>query len=206
MVIKSFTVGPFAMNAYIIHMEDKKDSLLIDPGDELDVIENYLGANNLKPLAIVNTHAHIDHICFTSIIQEKYKLPFYLSAEEIPLLENLQQQGVMFGIETAPPPKVTHLLNEIDNLQIGDFSFKVIHAPGHSPGSMCFLFGDDLIGGDVLFSGSIGRTDLYKGNYQQLIGSIKTRLLTLPDKVRVYPGHGPATTIGDERYNNPFLV
>lgn len=205
MIIKSFSVGPFPMNSYIIHDGNKENCLLIDPSDDLDILDNYISQNELKPIAIVNTHAHIDHIRFTSIIQKKYDLPFYLHKEEIPLLENLQSQGAMFGMETADPPKLTHHLVETESLQIAGFAFKVIHAPGHSPGSMCFLFGNDLIAGDVLFKGSIGRTDLYKGDYDLLMHSIKTKLLTLPDNVNVYPGHGPSTTIGDERKTNPFL-
>jgi len=206
MIIKAFSVGPFPMNCYIIFEQNKKDCLLVDPSDDLQILEEYITENNLEPCAIINTHAHIDHIRFTRLIQEKYRLPFYLNEEEIPLLENLQSQGAMFGMDTAAPPEVTHLLTETEELQIKNFSFKVIHVPGHSPGSMCFLFGNDLIAGDVLFNGSIGRTDLYMGNYQLLIESIKKKLLTLPDNVVVYPGHGPSTTIGKERITNPFLV
>ena len=205
MVIKQITVGPFQMNVYIIHKQDSNECLLIDPSDELNRIYDYIDQNNLKPIAIVNTHAHIDHIRFTKNIQDKFDLPFYLAKEELPLLDNLKEQGAMFGIDTAAPPKVTDNLEECESLSVGSFSFKVLHAPGHSPGSMCFLFEKDVIAGDVLFYDSIGRTDLYMGNYDLLIQSIKTKLLTLPDEVRVYPGHGPQTTIGRERETNPFL-
>ncbi len=206
MIIKAFSVGPFPMNTYVVHEEEGADCLLIDPSDDLHVLYNYLDENNLNPVAIINTHAHLDHIRFTSEIQKKYNLPFYLNDEELPLLENLQQQGAMFGMETAQPPKQTHPLNEKDKFNVGSFTFAVIHAPGHSPGSMCFLFGKDLIGGDVLFFDSIGRTDLYKGDYNLLINSIKTKLFILPDDTRVHPGHGPSTTIGREKSSNPFLV
>jgi len=205
MTIKQITVGPFQMNVYIVHKSDSKECLLIDPSDELDRIYEYLDQNSLKPIAIVNTHAHIDHIRFTRDIQEKYSLPFYLAKEEVPLLENLVRQGAMYGIETSEPPKVTDNLEECDLLSVGSFSFKVLHAPGHSPGSMCFLFDKDIIAGDVLFYDSIGRTDLYMGSYNQLIQSIKDKLLTLADDINVYPGHGPQTTIGRERQYNPFL-
>jgi hydroxyacylglutathione hydrolase len=205
MIIKQITVGPFQMNVYIIHKEDNNECLLIDPSDELHRIYDYIEQNNLNPIAIVNTHAHIDHIRFTKNIQDKYDLPFYLAREELPLLENLVRQGAMYGIETAQPPRVTHTLEECDLLSVGSFSFKVLHAPGHSPGSMCFLFEKDVIAGDVLFYDSIGRTDLYMGDYDQLIQSIKTKLLILPDHIHVYPGHGPQTTIGRERQFNPFL-
>ena len=111
----------------------------------------------------------------------------------------------MYGIETSEPPKLTHTLTECETLSVASFSFKVLHTPGHSPGSMCFLFDKDIIAGDVLFYDSIGRTDLYMGDYDLLIQSIRTKLLTLPDDTRVYPGHGPQTTIGRERQFNPFL-
>jgi glyoxylase-like metal-dependent hydrolase (beta-lactamase superfamily II) len=205
MIIKQITVGPFQMNVYIIHQSGSNECLLIDPSDELERIYDYIDQNNLQPVAIVNTHAHIDHIRFTKNIQDKYELPFYLAQEELPLLENLVRQGAMYGIETAEPPQVTHTLTECDALSVGSFSFKVLHAPGHSPGSMCFLFDKDIIAGDVLFYDSIGRTDLYMGDYDLLIQSIQTKLLTLPDDTRVYPGHGPQTTIGRERQYNPFL-
>jgi len=205
MIIKSFSVGPFPMNTYIVHKEKGSGCLLIDPSDDLHLLYSYIDENNLKPEAIVNTHAHLDHIRFTSLIQNKYDLPFYLNDEEIPLLENLKQQGAMFGMETAEPPKITNPLEETENLVVGSFNFKVIHAPGHSPGSMCFLFGEDLIGGDVLFFDSIGRTDLYKGDYDLLIKSIKTKLFMLPGETVVHPGHGPSTSIGREKTSNPFL-
>ena len=205
MIIKQITVGPFQMNVYIIHKADSNECLLIDPSDELDRIYDYLDENSLKPIAIVNTHAHIDHIRFTKDIQDKYDLPFYLAKEELPLLENLVKQGAMYGIETSQPPKVTHNLEECESLTVGSFSFKVLHAPGHSPGSMCFLFEKDIIAGDVLFYDSIGRTDLYMGSYNLLIQSIQAKLLTLSDDIRVYPGHGQETTIGRERQYNPFL-
>lgn len=205
MTIKQITVGPFQMNVYIIHNQNNNECLLVDPSDELDRIYDYLDHHQLKPIAIVNTHAHIDHIRFTKHIQDKYKLPLYLADEEIPLLDNLEKQGALYGIETAEPPGLTHRLVETEKLVIGSFTFRVLHAPGHSPGSMCFLFEKDLIAGDVLFFDSIGRTDLYMGDYDLLIQSIRTKLLTLPDDTRVYPGHGPATTIGREWQYNPFL-
>lgn len=205
MVIKQFPVGPFQMNAYIIHQENNNECLLIDPGDDLHVLEDYMQNKDLKPAAIFNTHAHIDHVRFLSRMQKKYDLPFYLAKEELPLLENLQNQGNMFGIETAEPAQVTNYLVEGEKYDIAGLKFSTIHAPGHSPGSICFLFEQDLIAGDVLFYDSIGRTDLYMGSYEQLIDSIKTKLLVLDDHIRVHPGHGPSTTIGRERAHNPFL-
>ncbi len=205
MIIKQIAVGPFQMNAFVVHNENSDECILFDPGDELEKIYSYLNENGLTPKAIFNTHGHIDHICFLSQIQQKYNLPFYLGKDDEPLLDSLAKQGTMFGIETATPPKVTDYLEDGQSFEIAGLSFSTLHAPGHSPGSICFHFDKTVITGDVLFYDSIGRTDLFMGNYDQLIESIKTKLLTLEDEIVVYPGHGPSTTIGRERQNNPFL-
>jgi hydroxyacylglutathione hydrolase len=206
MIIKQFPVGPFQMNAYIIHDTNNKECILVDPGDEIEMLDAYLQKNGLKPKAIFNTHGHIDHIRFASIVQKKYAIPFYLGEEDVPLLDQLKRQGEIFGIETAEPPQVTNFLNDGDTYTVGSHSFSVLHTPGHSPGSMCFLFNRDVIVGDVLFYDSIGRTDLYRGSYEVLLNSIKSKLMPLEDGINVHSGHGPATTIGRERINNPFLV
>jgi len=205
MIIKQFPVGPFQMNAYIIHEKEGTECLLIDPADDLNILYTYIAENNLQPKAIFNTHAHIDHVRYLSKVKDKLGIPFYLAKEELPLLENLKQQGVMFGIDTAEPAEVDHFLEEGQSYAIGEHTFTLRHAPGHSPGSICFVFENDVICGDVLFYDSIGRTDLYMGNYDQLIESIKTKLMIMNDAVRVHPGHGPITTIGRERTFNPFL-
>ncbi|KAA3610383.1 MAG: MBL fold metallo-hydrolase [Calditrichaeota bacterium] len=205
MNIEVITIGPFQMNTFIVHKENSNECILIDPSDELEKIYAYLDQNKLTPKAIFNTHAHIDHVRFLSQVQEKYNLPFYLAKEDLPLLESLEKQGEMFGIDTASPPKVTHTLEGGQKYDVAGLSFSTLHAPGHSPGSICFLFEKDIIVGDVLFYDSIGRTDLYMGNYDQLIESIKMKLMPLPDETVVYPGHGPSTTIGREKQFNPFL-
>jgi glyoxylase-like metal-dependent hydrolase (beta-lactamase superfamily II) len=206
MHIRQFPVGPFQMNAYIIHDTKSKECILVDPGDEIEKLDKYVRESGLKPQAIFNTHGHIDHIRFASIAQKKHAIPFYLCKEDLPLLENLKRQGAMYGIETAEPPAVTNFLNEGEIYSVGSHSFSVMYTPGHSPGSMCFLFDKDVIVGDVLFYDSIGRTDLYMGSYEVLLDSIKTKLLPLADDINVYSGHGPATTIGRERIKNPFLA
>jgi glyoxylase-like metal-dependent hydrolase (beta-lactamase superfamily II) len=205
MLIKQQVAGPFQMNIYIVIDEDSKECILIDPSDDVELLFSFIDENGLNPVAIFNTHAHIDHVCYLSLVKEKYKIPFYLSELEQPLLNSLKQQGEMFGIDTAEPPIIDHFLEEGQTHQVGQHSFQVLHAPGHSPGSMCFLFEKDVIVGDVLFYDSIGRTDLYMGNYDQLINSIKTKLLVLNENLNVYPGHGPQTTIGREKELNPFL-
>ncbi len=205
MIIESIVVGPFQMNTFVVHNENSNECILIDPSDDLEKIYAFLDENKLIPKAILNTHAHIDHIRFLSLLQDKFELPFYLGKEDEPILDSLEKQGTMFGIDTAPPPKVTHNLQDGQTLNLAGLSFTLLHTPGHSPGSICFLFEKDIIVGDVLFNNSIGRTDLYMGNYDQLIDSIKTKLFTLPDETYVYPGHGPSTSIGHEKQFNPFL-
>jgi len=205
MIIKSLSVGPFPMNTYIVHNENSNECILVDPSDDVETIYSYLDQNNLTPKAIFNTHAHIDHVRFLSLVQDKYSLPLYLAEEELPLLNGLKEQGTMFGMETGEIPKVTNNLKDGDVYDVAGLSFSCLHAPGHSPGSICFLFGKDLIAGDVLFRDSVGRTDLYMGSMDVLMNSIETKFFPLDDDVRVYPGHGDSTTIGREKQFNPFL-
>ncbi len=206
MVIHKITVGPFQMNTYIVHQSpDNAPCVLIDPGDGPQKIVGYLDDKNLKPVAIYNTHGHIDHIRYAGELQRRYDLPFYIGEADAPFVVNLQRQGAAYGMDTAPPPTISSFLQDGHSYAEAGLEFTAIHAPGHSPGSMCFLFDDQLICGDVLFYDSIGRTDLPMGDYDQLLRSIQSRLLTLPDTTVCYPGHGPETTIGREKEMNPFL-
>lgn len=205
MRIHTLPVGPFQMNAYVVYSDDLKNCLLFDPGDEIGRIKSFLEKEGLKPRAIFNTHAHIDHIRFLADIQKAYDLPLYLAEEELPLLNYLPKQGAMYGLETGAVPTVHHYLKEGQHYDFGELSFHTLHTPGHSPGSICFVFNDFVISGDVLFYNSIGRTDLYMGDMEQLLASIRNKLWPLDDALTVYPGHGPATTIGREKKYNPFL-
>jgi len=205
MHVECITVGPFQMNAYVVYEQDGGPCLLFDPGDDILRIEEFMNAHKLKPQAIYNTHAHIDHVRFAGDMQRRHELPFYLAKEEQPLLDSMRQQSAMFGLDCAEPPSVTSFLKEGQTHTFGDQTFKLLLAPGHSPGSICFLFDNFVISGDVLFYDSIGRTDLFMGDYNQLIDSIKTKLMPLDDDIIVYPGHGPQTSIGRERVHNPFI-
>ncbi|RMH60728.1 MAG: MBL fold metallo-hydrolase [Calditrichaeota bacterium] len=205
MTVKCLTVGPFQMNSYVVFDEERRHCLLFDPGDEPERIIEFLETEHLRPGAIFNTHAHIDHVRFLEHVQRHYEIPFYLAPEERPLLDNLASQGVLFGLETGEQPRVDYDLKEGQHFQLGTLAFHTLHTPGHSPGSICFVFNDFVIGGDVLFYDSIGRTDLYMGSMALLLESIRAKLWPLPDETIVYPGHGPATTIGREKRHNPFL-
>jgi len=201
----SLTVGAFGMNAYILWCEKSKAGILVDPGDEIDAILERVTTHEVKLERIIITHAHIDHVLHAHEAQTRLNIPLYINREDEPLLKNIPAQAVMFGLPYGPIPKVDGYLQEGDIISFGEVSLTVHHTPGHSPGSISLIGDGHAIVGDVLFQSSIGRTDLPGGSFDVLIRSIREKLLTLPDSVRVLPGHGEATTIGFERLNNPFL-
>ena len=205
MHIHTLTVGPFQMNCYIVADEESAECLLIDPGDEAQRIIHFIAEKSYVPKSIINTHAHIDHSRQVSAIQKHFHLPFYLGKEDMPLLESLAGQAGMFGLGIPEIPQVSAFLQDGENFNLGANRFTLLHTPGHSPGSFCLYTPGHLFSGDVLFRDSIGRTDLYGGSMETLLQSIRTKLFVLPDDTVVHPGHGPATTIGYEKQNNPFL-
>jgi len=198
-------VGPFEMNCYIIYSDTTGECILIDPADDLEEIAEILEDSGLKPVAIFNTHNHIDHLCHVSKIQKQYDLPFYICEKDLPVFNSLEDQGMLFGLKVSDPPEVTQYVNDGEIFELIGEKFSILHTPGHSPGSICLHFHGHVFVGDVLFQDSIGRTDLLGGNYKQLLESIEVKLLTLPGETVVYPGHGPSTTIGREREYNPFF-
>lgn len=208
--LKQFVNNPYQENTYILS-DETKACVIIDPGmynaTEQNAVVNYIKENDLKPELLLNTHCHIDHVLGNRFVFDIYELKPQIHQGELPLLHAVPayapQQG--FNYEVSPEPEV--FLTEEDIIHFGNSSLQIILAPGHSPAHLCFYHKDSkiLIGGDVLFYGSIGRTDLPGGNFETLISSIKNKLLILPDDTQVYPGHGPATTIGFEKANNPFL-
>lgn len=208
--IQSFTFNPFQENTYII-INDKKQCWIVDPGmydnNETKLLTDFISNNNLTPQAIINTHAHLDHIFGIAPLTEQYNIPFGLHKMEQDVLNYAPASAAMFGVSLATVPTPTFFIAEGQPLMLGDDTIEVRFTPGHSPGSIIFYYapGNWAIGGDVLFSGSIGRTDLPGGNFNTLINSIKTQLFTLPGHTTIYPGHGPATTIDTEKLHNPFL-
>ncbi len=205
MRIFKLAVGPFEMNSYIVAEDQSENCLLIDPGDEPDRIFAEMENKHLKPQRIVLTHAHIDHVRYLAAVKDALKIPVFIHENDLPLLEGLNEQALFFGLDTSPVPEVDGFLQNGDVFRIGKMEFKVLHTPGHSPGSICLYSMGHVFVGDVLFKESIGRADLYGGNLKQLIRSIKENLLTLPDETVVHPGHGKETTIGQEKSKNPFL-
>ena len=214
MTVRSFTVGPFAENTYVLH--DAGEAAIVDPGTssrvEHDRIHAYLDEHGLRVRHLLLTHAHIDHILGCAHFAHRYAEGtdaggWCLHPADLPLLQNAMVQGEMFGVRIQDPPPPARELTHGDTISLGDLELEVRHVPGHAPGHVVFhdREGRQLVGGDVLFQGSIGRTDLWGGDFDMLIHSIREQVLTLPDETAVYSGHGPPTTVGRERETNPFL-
>jgi len=208
--IKRFVFNPFQVNCYILYNQSG-ECIIIDPSvyfdNEKDILVNFLESKCPKPQMIINTHGHVDHICGNQFLTDKYALKTGLHKDDSDLLNIAVEQGVLFNFPvTKPPSPDFFLLDKQIITSVGSY-LEIRHAPGHSPGSIVIYSEKDnfIITGDVLFEGSIGRTDLPGGDYKTLINSIKEKILTLPDETVVYPGHGNATTIVKEKINNPFL-
>ncbi len=206
-----FTFNPFSENTYVIY-NAARQCWIVDPGmssaEEESEFFDFIEGEGLTPVAVINTHAHLDHIFGVQACKARYGIPFSIHRAEEIVLQNAPMSASMFGFQFADVPRQDLFLEEDTTLPLGEEdSVRVLFTPGHSPGSVCFYSEKDgwVIGGDVLFTGSIGRTDLPGGHHDTLLESIRTQLLPLPDDTRVYPGHGPSTTIGAERRNNPWL-
>lgn len=202
MKIQSFEVTPFYANCFVL--SDGGEAIIIDPGDYTPAVRDAVAGLTVR--MIVNTYGHCDHCGGNAAAVKETGAPLAIHGDDTPMLQAIEAQGQMFGMRLTPSPMPDRLLIEGDEIEVGAVRLKVLHVPGHSLGHIV-LAGDGFVFvGDVLFSGSIGRTDLPGGNYGQLMESIRTKLLTLPDETVVYSGHGPSTTIGEERQTNPFLT
>jgi glyoxylase-like metal-dependent hydrolase (beta-lactamase superfamily II) len=208
--IKKFTFNPVQENTIVLS-DETGECVIVDAGcyfdDERDELDTYIRQNNLKPVQLINTHCHFDHIMGVAHCRAVYKLPLTIHPAESVLIDQAVAHGDLFGIPMEPVDPADQYFNEGDEIRFGNSRLQVIAAPGHSPGGVVFYNPEEkfLIAGDVLFYGSIGRTDLPGGSYEQLVGNIKNKLLTLPEETVVYCGHGPETSIGFEKKNNPFL-
>lgn len=233
MLIHTFPVGLLQCNCVILACEETHEALVFDPGDEVDRILEVLRENNLTLKGILHTHAHLDHIGATAPLSTATHAPIFLHRGELPLYDNVAMQADFLGIETPQTAPIDRYVRDGDALAWGRLEAEVLHTPGHTPGSVCFrvpgagrhgvnagsglrevpdpsadpVAGPGLLlAGDTLFAGSIGRTDLWGGDYDQIMQSIRRRLMALPDETVVIPGHGPETSIGRERRTNPFLT
>jgi glyoxylase-like metal-dependent hydrolase (beta-lactamase superfamily II) len=208
--VKSFTFNPVQENTYLLYNEHK-ECIIIDPGcyydHEKEELKSFINLNKLQPKFLLNTHCHLDHVFGNKFIAEEYKITLNSHPLEKKLLEMAPASGLMFNLPFDNYQGEVNYLEEGDKIFLGDDELEVIHAPGHSPGSICFYCKKQhfIIGGDVLFYNSIGRTDLPGGNHEHLISSIKEKLFKLPGDTKVYSGHGSTTTIGAEIKENPYL-
>ncbi len=198
--------GQFVENCYFVIDEASEECAIIDPGEEADLIVRQLAAARVCPVAIWLTHAHIDHVLGVPRLRQETGAPVYLHPADRVLYDHVPEQALAFGMHADPLPPPDRGFAPGDVLQVGALEFRVRHAPGHSPGSVVLEGHGGAFSGDVLFQGSIGRTDLPGGDYETLIRSIERELLVLPDSTIVYSGHGPETTVGRERRTNPFLT
>ena len=210
--VAKFTFNPFQENTYLIY-DDTKQCIIIDPGciedHEKMELTNFIENEGLTPVRLINTHCHIDHVFGNHFISEKYGLELEIHEGELPVLNSVPQVAMMYGIPLKDPMiPAKKFIKEGDKIEFGNTKLTTIFTPGHSPASISFYCkaAQFVIAGDVLFYGSIGRTDLPGGNFETLISNIKTKLFPLGDDVVVYSGHGPQTTIGYEKKTNPFLV
>ena len=208
--VKKFVFNDFQENTFVLH-DQSGEGLIVDPGcnstDEREVLISYISEHGIRPLKIINTHAHIDHVLGVSYMASHFSIPFLLHRMDLPLIGRSVEQAIMFGLDLQEAPVANACLEDNEVISLGGSRLRVLHLPGHSPGGIGLWCEAQnfVIVGDVLFSGSIGRTDLPGGDYDTLITSIKNRLLSLNDDCLVYSGHGPETSIGEERVSNPFL-
>ena len=202
--IHTIVVGRLQTNCYVLQSDST--ALVIDPGDEPERIIRFLEDIAVKPTHIVATHTHFDHVLGVDTIRAKLKIPFLIHHDDLSMLESMQSRvRQTMGFSVPPPPKVDQFLEDGQSIEFGQDKVKVIHTPGHSPGSISLAGQGFVLTGDALFNQSIGRTDLPGGDLDTLIRSITQRLFILDDATIVYPGHGPETSIGDEKLANPFM-
>lgn len=199
-------VGPLSCNCYIVGDPTTLEAMVVDPGGDAEELATTIATKGLTITAIVATHAHFDHIIGAARLRELTGAPFYLHSGDNRILDWYQESGVLFlGVELPPPPDVDHAADEADVLRAGAIELRVLHTPGHSPGSISLVGDSAIFSGDTLFAGSVGRMDLPGGDERALIRSVKDKLFAFEDDVPVYPGHGPPTTIGHEKRYNPFV-
>jgi glyoxylase-like metal-dependent hydrolase (beta-lactamase superfamily II) len=198
-------LGPLDNNSFLIVCVATRETAVVDVGFEPEAAIDAVRAADLKVRYVLNTHAHYDHVAGMRTVQEAVGGEYWLHPSDRPLLDRLAEQGAAFGFPPAVAPAVVHDLADGQRLPLGEEAIEVIHTPGHSPGGVCFRWQNMLWVGDTLFAGSIGRTDLPGGSFEVLERSIRERLFPLGDDIHVYTGHGPSTTLGVERRENPFV-
>ncbi|NIP29922.1 MAG: MBL fold metallo-hydrolase [Candidatus Dadabacteria bacterium] len=207
MIIKCIAGGIFMENCYIIGDEETNEGMLVDPGEQVQDILEEIDNTGVKITKIVNTHCHLDHVAGVEIIKQKLGIPFYIHEKDKPVLDVLPEAKLRFpGFDFVEMPEVDGYIEEGETLKVGNLKGEILLVPGHTWGHVCFVFENNIIAGDTVFSGSVGRVDLTGGtSMEELIGSINQKIMTYPDDFNIFPGHGPSTTVGIEKRTNPFL-
>ena len=210
MEVQIFAFNPLQENTFVLY-DETGECVIVDPGcfndSEFEILDSFIKENKLRPVKIINTHCHFDHIFGVNRCRNTYDIPWEAHSDDDFLISSATSQAAMFGMTMSPTDSADKHLTETDELVFGTTRLQIIHVPGHSPGSICFYNETEamLFAGDVLFRGSIGRTDLPRGDYNTLLSGIKQKILTLPENTIMYPGHGPDSTIAFEKARNPFL-
>lgn len=205
MIFKVLPVGPMGANCYIIGCEETKKAAIVDPGGDTPKIIREVEALGLTPEAIVLTHGHIDHIFSVDEVRDETKAKVYIHEDDAEMLTDSKKNLSFFMGQQVGFKAADETLADNEELAVGSLTLKIIHTPGHTPGGICIQVENYLITGDTLFAGSVGRSDFPGGSHEVLINSIKEKLLTLPENLKVYPGHGPSSTLAGEKRSNPFL-
>jgi glyoxylase-like metal-dependent hydrolase (beta-lactamase superfamily II) len=205
LILKHLVVGALQVNCYILASEKGSDCVVIDPGGEMEKIKKALEEDELEVKYILLTHGHVDHVGAVWHLDKECGGEILMHKGDLLLLEGVEMQALMYGLPPTGEPRVDRHIEEGENIEVDGICFNVIHTPGHSPGGVAYRFNNHLFVGDTLFAGSIGRTDLPGGSFEELLASVREKLFPLGDDVKVYPGHGPMTTIGEERLYNPFF-
>jgi glyoxylase-like metal-dependent hydrolase (beta-lactamase superfamily II) len=205
LLVHQLSVGPLQVNCFVVACQRAREAMVIDPGEDGPRILQLAESNGYQVKKIVNTHGHFDHIGANQPVKEATGAVLMMHEADLPLLQNVRNHAQAYGLTVSPSPDPDKFLNEGDVFSVGEQSFSIFHVPGHSPGSICLLSDGHLFVGDVLFAGSVGRTDLPGGDFDALIEGVREKLFRLPAETIVHPGHGPDTTIGREKRTNPFV-
>ena len=204
--VETIVTGPFKENSYFFWYNNSRDTILIDPGDDYNLICNQIDKNNLIPVAIINTHAHLDHIGAVSKLKQIYGIPFYLHEDEALILDTYKDTCDFFGVEEREKPEVDIWLKDDSEILINNFKINLFHTPGHTPGGICIKVDNHLFVGDTIFHGSVGRTDLPGGSWEKLESSLINLVKSMDPDIILHPGHGPETTLVNEIEKNSFLI
>jgi glyoxylase-like metal-dependent hydrolase (beta-lactamase superfamily II) len=206
MKYKEVVVGALETNCYLVYCEETLQCAVVDPGAEPERIFLEIAEAELKPVVIINTHGHVDHIGANRDMKDHFGVPLYIHAADSPMLGKIQQLELSLFLGARDSPPADHLMSDGEEIKIGNSVLRVLHTPGHSPGSVSLLGDGFLLSGDTLFFEGVGRTDLPGGSQKQLEQSLREKVMTLPDETVILPGHGPLTSVGQERVNNPFIT